>query len=150
MEKNIPNKEVLLNQLKIEWQDHIQTRNQTWRTLQIEVFLLLCLIAVDLKFDNKWVTLMFGIVIIISNLLGVRITAHHRQAQVRKFTHIDRLEESLGLHSPGLLDEVHPPPKFKWTDVISPLKTNTPLFILRMHIAILTLTVLYIIVNFIN
>lgn len=89
MTENSPDRETLLSQLQIEWQDHIQTRSQTWKTLQIAAFLLLCLVGLDLLLDNKWWTSLFGIVIVVSNIEGIRISAHHRRAQVRKFQHID-------------------------------------------------------------
>ena len=137
--------ESLRNQLQIEWQDHIQTRSQTWKTLEIEAALVLGLIGADIKFDNIFVVLIIGIILLLSSLSGIATTIHHRKAQIRKFTHIDRIEEKLGLHTKDLLSDVHPPANFRWSDIINPKKMNTPLFILRMHFTILFFTIVYII-----
>ncbi|MBN1348846.1 hypothetical protein JXJ21_05510 [candidate division KSB1 bacterium] len=136
--------QTLHQQLQIEWQDHIQTRMQTWKTLEIEAALVLGLIGADLKFDNIFVVIIIGIILILSSISGIAITAHHRKAQIRKFTHIDRIEEKLELHADDLLSNVHVPSEFRWFDVINFKKVNTPLFILRMHFAILSFTAIYI------
>ena len=148
--ENIPDKQTLLHQLQLTWQDHIQTRNQTWKTLEIEAALVLGLIGADLKFNNTWVTIIIGIVLIVASLSGIAITVHHRRGQIRKFIHMIRIEKTLGLHRPGLLDDVHPPREFKWSDLINPnpKRINTPLFILRMHIAMLAFTIIYIVARF--
>jgi len=144
-----PNKETLRHQLQLEWQDHIQTRAQTWKTLEIEAALFLGLIGADLKLNNVWLTLVLGLILVIASMSGVIITVHHRRGQVRKFTHIDRLEEALGLHRPGLMDDVKPPAEFRWSEVLNPAKVNTPLFILRMHVAILLFASTYVVMRFI-
>ena len=144
MSEKLPTEESLRNQLQLEWQDHIQTRSQTWKTLEIEAALVLGLIGADFKFDNIGVVVILGVLIVISCISGIGITVHHRIGQIRKFTHIDRIEEALGLHQKGLLDGVHPPAKFKWSDIINPTRNNTPLFILRMHFAILLFTLIYV------
>jgi len=143
MAEKTPTEETLRNQLQLEWQDHIQTRSQTWKTLEIEAALVLGLVGADLKFDNVGVAVILSVLLIISCISGIGITVHHRRGQIRKFTHIDRIEEVLGLHQKGLLDAVHPPSEFKWIDILIPWRNNTPLFILRMHIAIMIFTVIY-------
>ena len=145
---NTPTDESLRHQLQIEWQDHIQTRQQTWESLKIEAVLVVGLIGADLKFSNIYIVIIIGIILFFSSLSGLAITIHHRKGQIRKFIHIDRIEERLHLHIPGLLDDVFPPKPFKWIDIINPCKVNTPLFILRIHIAILLFTVVYIIARF--
>ncbi len=140
-----PTEETLRTQLQIEWRDHIQTRSQTWKTLEIEALLVVGLIGADLKFNNIWVVVILGFVLFFASLSGIAITKHHRTGQIRKFTHIDRIEETLGLHQPGLLDSVHPPRAFKWSDIFDLKKVNTPLFILRMHIAIFLFTLVYVV-----
>jgi hypothetical protein len=78
------------------------------------------------------------------------MTWHHRKVQVRKFTHIDRLEDALGMHAPGLLDDVHPPREFRLADIVDPRETNTPLFVLRMHLAIAAFTIVYLVGRWIS
>jgi hypothetical protein len=143
MDEKKPSEESLRQQLQLEWQDHAQTRVQTWKTLEIEAGLVLALIGLDIKFNLLWVALGLGVLVILSCISGIAVTIHHRNGQVRKFTHIGRLEKALGLHQPGLLDDVHPPALFKWTDIFNPKRVNTPLFILRTHIAILLFALVY-------
>jgi len=143
MSEQKPSEETLRQQLQLEWQDNIQTRSQTWKTLEMEAALVIGLIGVDIKFDLLWVALILGVLVVISCLSGIAISIHHRNGQVRKFIHIDRLEAALGLHHPGLLDDVHPPERFRWIDVLNPTRTNTPLFILRTHFAILLFALIY-------
>jgi hypothetical protein len=145
-----PSDESLRVQLRIEWQDHIQTRIQTWKSLEIEALLVIGLVGADIKFDDLAVLLVLGLIIVLASLSGIQITKHHRVGQIRKFTHIDRLEETLGLHRTGLLDNVHPPSKFMWVDVVNPVKVNTPLFILRMHLAILIFTIVYVVARIVG
>jgi len=112
-----PDKETLRHQLQLEWQDHIQTRAQTWKSLEIEVFLTIGFVGADIKFDNIWVTIVLGIIFFASSVSGIAITIHHREGQRRKFIHIDNLEQALGLHQKDLLPDVHPPVPFKWSHV---------------------------------
>ncbi|UCG52354.1 MAG: hypothetical protein JSW58_02030 [Candidatus Latescibacterota bacterium] len=143
MNKTDPDRDTLRHALDIEWQDHFQTRRQTWRTLEIVAILLLGFVAADLRLNSTWVTIVLGFLVILASLAGVSISLHHREAQVRKFTHIDRLEDALGLHRTGLLDDVHPPRSFTWADVLNPRRMNTPLFVLRMHLFIFIFVVVY-------
>jgi hypothetical protein len=143
MSEKKPSEEALRQQLQLEWQDHIQTRTQTWKTLEIEAGLVLALIGIDMKFDLLWVALILGILVILSCISGIAITIHHRNGQATKFTHIGALEAALGLHQRGLINNVHPPARFKWTDIFNPKQVNTPLFILRTHIAILLFALVY-------
>ena len=77
------------------------------------------------------------------SITGLMATVHHRRAQIRKFTHIDRLEDALGLHRTGLLDDVHPPAAFRFNAILDPRRNNTPLFILRAHLLILAFVAVY-------
>ena len=51
----MPDNETLRRGLELEWQDFIQTRGQTWRTLEIEAALIVGMVGADFKFDNRWV-----------------------------------------------------------------------------------------------
>lgn len=131
--------------LHIEWVDHFQTRRQTWKTLEVSALCLAALVLAGLRIENRGVMTILGAVVASAGLAGAAVSWHHRKTQVRKFTHIDRLEEALGLHASGLLDDVHPPRAFRATDLFDPRQMNTPLFILRMHIAIVVFVIVYLI-----
>ena len=92
--------------------------------------------------------MVLGLLVVLATVSGILITVHHRRGQIRKFEHIDRLEEVLGLHQVGLLDDVHPPEKFRWVHSLNPAKWNTPLFILRMHFAMMIFTLIYVVAKF--
>jgi hypothetical protein len=44
---NKPNHDALLKMYEIQWQDHIQTRNQTWKGLEICALLAVALVGLD-------------------------------------------------------------------------------------------------------
>ncbi len=134
----------VLKLLEIEWQDHFHMRDQTWRTLQIEAALVLGLVGADLKFESLWVTGAIGLLIILSTMSGFMITLHHRRNQQFKFENIIRCEKWLGLIGPDLLVGVKPPVPFKWIALFHPARMNTPLFIMRMHLAIGLFVIVYV------
>jgi len=136
-------KESLRRALDIEWRDHFQTRRQTWKTLEVAALLLLALVIADRNLDNTFAVVSLGVIVAAVSVTGLVATVHHRRAQIRKFTHIDRLEDALGLHKTGLLDDVHPPSGFVWSDIVNPRRNNTPLFVLRAHLLILVFVGIY-------
>jgi disulfide bond formation protein DsbB len=148
MSKDEQNDEILRHALRIEWDDHFQTRKQTWKTLEIAAILLAGFIVVDWRFQNLWLMSVLAVLLLYTSISGVVVSWHHRKAQIRKFQHIDRLEEALGLHKPGLLDDVRPPRPFRPLDVLNLPKMSTPLFILRMHLAFLVFLAVYVIARF--
>jgi hypothetical protein len=131
--------------LHIEWLDHFQTRRQTWKALEVSALCLAAFVLAGLRIDNRWIVTVLGAVVVCGSLAGAVMSWHHRKAQVRKFTHIDRLENALGLHEPGLLDDVHPPRAFRLSDIVDPRETNTPLFVLRMHLVVAAFTIVYLV-----
>ncbi len=135
--------ETLRRALDIEWRDHFQTRRQTWKLLEIAALLLLAFVVADRHLQSTAALIGLGLLVAAVSVAGIVATVHHRRAQIRKFTHIDRLEEALGLHKTGLLDDVHPPGSFSWLHVIDPRRINTPLSILRIHLIILLFVVVY-------
>jgi hypothetical protein len=69
------------------------------------------------------------------------ITLHHRELERRKFRHIMHCEEALGLRK--YIDGVGmPAPIYIW-DIFLFWKSNTILFIMRMHFTILVIAVLF-------
>lgn len=143
MNQNDRDKETLRRALDIEWRDHFQTRRQTWKTLEVTALLLLAFVIADRNLENTAAVATLGVLVAGVSITGLWVTVHHRRAQIRKFTHIDRLEESLGLHKTGLLDDVHPPARFDWVHILDPRRINTPLFVLRAHFLILLFLVVY-------
>jgi hypothetical protein len=142
-----PSEENLRQQLQIQWQDHIQTRNQTWYTLQIEAAMFLAVIGADIKLNNPWLLMPLGGVLLVSTIFGIAVTIHHRKVQIQKFQFIFILEEKLGLHKPGYLDSASKPAEFSWKGIFDIKKIATPTFILVMHLLILVFTALYIIIR---
>ena len=45
--------DTLLKQYEIQWQDHFQTRSQTWKGLEISVILAVALVGLDWKIDHR-------------------------------------------------------------------------------------------------
>jgi len=127
------------------WRDHHHARDQTWKTLWFEIALAAGMVAIDTQTANPTATLVAGILLILSTLCGMWITLHHRTVEIRKFTHILNCEEALGLHAPDLIAGVKLPGPITFWDAFMIWKTNTALFILRMHIAMALFGVLYVV-----
>ncbi|MCH6575179.1 MAG: hypothetical protein IH795_08245, partial [Bacteroidetes bacterium] len=66
--------ETLRTQLQIEWRDHFQTRNQSWRTVQIVIALLLGMIGADIQFNQIWITTIIGVFLFLGNFSGFAVT----------------------------------------------------------------------------
>ena len=136
--KVIPGDEALVKAMELEWQDHFQTRGQTWRTLQIESALAVGLVGVDLRFAAIGATLPLAALVILAAFFGCLITMRHRNdTEIRKFTYILNIERKLGLLSSDLLADAQVPKPIRWFDIVLLPKANTSLFILRMHVTII-------------
>lgn len=131
-----PSEEVLKEQLNLQWQDHIQTREQTWKTVQIEIAVLAAIIAADFKTENVVLLLVLSLVMSISSLFGFLVTVHHRKIQLQKFKYIHLLEEKLGLHNEGYMDDLkkNVTADFSLNHFLFSKTTSTPAFIAWMHI----------------
>ena len=99
--ESFPSQETLRQQLQIQWQDHIKTRDQTWKLLKIEAAMFLAVIGADIKIDNPWFLVPLCGVLLVTTLFGMAVTIHHRKVQIQKFQFIFMLEDKLGLHKPG-------------------------------------------------
>ncbi len=130
--------DTLLKQYEIQWQDHFQTRSQTWKGLEISVILAVALVGLDWKIDHQVATCIAAALLILVALFGMQITIRHRnKVEVKKFEIISDLERQLNL-------ENHPlPPKITFWDVFRIRKSNTSLFILRMQFVLLVFAVTY-------
>jgi len=140
-----PSVETIRHQLEIQWQDHFQTRAQTWKTLQIEAAMFLAIIGADFKLSNPWLLIPLGSVLVISTFFGIAITIHHRKVQIQKFQFIYNFEEKLSLHSPEYMGTATKPALFKWEKVFDFKNIATPTFILMMHLLLLSFAILYIV-----
>ncbi len=136
--------EILLKFLEIEWQDHFQTRTQTWKTLELEALLVVGLIGINWQLRNQAATMVIAALLVIATFFGARITLHHRDVEVKKISTIIDIERRLGAAEMGLFAEVARPTPLKWHSIFSG-KASTPLFILMMHYVILIFGVTYLI-----
>lgn len=137
--------EILLKCLEIEWQDHFQTRIQTWRTLEIVAAIAVGLVGIDWRIGNPFATSAAALLLILAAGFGANITLRHRKVEREKFEHIIEIEQKLKLPEFGLFKGIKPPALIKWLDVINPKKSNTPLFILRMHLILMAFGIVYLI-----
>ena len=132
--------------MDLAWRDHHHMREQTWRALQIEAVLVAGLIGIDWQIQNIYATIAAGLLVLFAAPFGIQITLRHRQGEIRKFTHITNCEEALGLHRDDLLpaDTTKIPSPVRFIDAFRPSVSNTSAFILRMHIAIILFSILYV------
>ncbi len=125
------------------WSDHQHTRDQTWRTLQIEAALAAGLVSIQAQFENEVATTAAAVLVIVAAISGFAISLHHRKVEIQKFSHILNFEKELGLLQPHLIDGVKPPSEIRLWDVFLFWKGNTALFIMRMHVAIMVFALLF-------
>ena len=139
-----PQDEALLKQLEIQWNDHFQTRGQTWKALEISALIAVALVWIDWKINNQLVTLGVALLLAIVALFGMQITLRHRnRVEITKFEIITSLEKSLGFTDIKL----DLPKSIRWWDVFLFWKSNTPLFILRMQFVILVFSIGYLVLR---
>ncbi len=129
-----PSEAALLKLLDIQWQDHFQTRVQTWKALEITALIAVALVGLDWKIKIPIVTIVVACLLAIVALFGMQITIRHRNiVEIRKFTIIKSLGEKLRL----IDSKLELPKPIHWWDVFLFWKSNTSLFILRMQFVIL-------------
>ena len=170
-----PSEDSLRKAMELAWRDHHHARDQTWKTVQIVAVLGAGLLTIDFAHQNAFFTTFAAILVVLAASVGVGITWNHRILERRKFIHVMNCEERLGLHR----DDVFPlhaddenydgdpndfvkktkrirdgavklPQSFSVLDVANPLKHNTALFILRMHLSIIAFCVLVVMFRWIN
>lgn len=136
---------ILCHVMDEAWRDHQHTRDQTWKALQMEFVIAAAVVGLNWKISSVYGALISGFVLFILALCGVQITLRHRnRVELDKFRHIMHCEEALGLHRSELIDGVQMPRPISFFQAFNPVKGNTALFILRMHIAILGFSLLFI------
>lgn len=130
--------ENLMKLMEFQWQDHFQTRTQTWKSLEIAAILSVALIGMDWKIDKPLATAVASGLLFFVALFGMLITIRHRNRVERtKFRILGELGAQLGINDPDLAL----PDKIKWWQIFIIWKSNTSLFILRMHFMILLFAV---------
>lgn len=129
--RNVPD-ETLRKLLEIQWQDHFQTRSQTWKALEITSVLAVALVGFDWRVDNRIATICGGVLLFLVAQFGVLITLKHRLVEITKFRKISELERELGVADENL----KLPQPINWWSIFQFSRSNTPLFILRMHFVI--------------
>ena len=150
----VPDRETLLKALEVEWNDHIQTRQQTWQALFNVAALAVALIGIDWQLQNKFATVAFAFILSLAAFVGLQITFRHRNVvEDQKFRFILAIERELGLVAPDdggppdrtyVITGVTRPAKISFLDLFRIYsKHNTSLFIARMHFAILLFAVIY-------
>ena len=128
--------------MQLAWQDHHHARNQTWEALKLEALLAIALIGIDVsRIVSPAIPYIGSTLLFLLATSGLMITLHHRELERRKFRHIMHCEEALGLRK--YIDGVGmPAPIYIW-DIFFFWKSNTILFIMRMHFTILVLAVVF-------
>jgi hypothetical protein len=127
-----PSEDTLRKLLEIQWQDHFQTRSQTWKALEVTSILAVALVGFDWQVHNHVATIYGTLLLFLIAQFGVLITIKHRFVEITKFKKISELESALGVADENL----KLPQPISWWSIFQFWKSNTPLFILRMHFAI--------------
>lgn len=159
-EREGPSEESLRKAMELAWKDHHHARDQTWKTVQMVAVLGAGLLTIDLQYKSLLATALSTILVVLAAAVGVGITWNHRKLERRKFIHLMNCEELLGLHRDDIIPlargndsaenksdlvkdgAVSVPSKYSIIDIIHPLKQNTSLFILRIHLAIMAFALL--------
>lgn len=148
------------------WRDHHHARDQTWKALQIEAVLGAGLVTIDAQHASFKPTLAAAALVVAAALFGVLISWHHRKLERRKIIHVFNCEQYLGLHRDDLIPAheegaglqkkpaqvrdgaVALPQPFTWWQVLDVRRTNTALFIMRMHFAIIAFAVIVVVARY--
>lgn len=139
---NFPNAspEALLKDLELQWQDHFQTRTQTWKTLEITALLAVALFGLSSQVNNPSITLAAAFLLVLISLFGTQITLRHRnKVEYDKMAKISKLERDLHISNNDPVVE-----RITSLTVFNLKKSNTSLFILRIHFVIQLFALIYI------
>jgi hypothetical protein len=132
-------KDALLKLLEAEWQDHFQTRGQTWKALEIAALLTVAIVGIQWQAPLALVKIVSSVLLIGVSLFGMQITFRHRNSvEKTKFTVITEIEKQLKFKASGF----GIPKNITLFDIIKFCKSNTSLFLLRMQGIILILGII--------
>lgn len=127
---NVADPNAVLKMLEIEWQDHFQTRQQTWEALKVAALLTVALVGVQWSAGTAIVGVLAAALVIGISLLGMQITLRHRNStEVNKFTIIGAIEKKLGMAA----EDLPAPDCISLHDLFTLKQSNTSLFLLRMQ-----------------
>jgi hypothetical protein len=138
-----PSDAALLKMLELQWQDHFQTRAQTWKALEITAVLTVALVGLDWRLGNVAATIGAGILLFVVATFGTLITLKHRSVEIIKFKIIGEMEQKLGVENANLAM----PEPIRWWHIFHLRKSSTPLFILRMYFIIQLFAIGYVILR---
>ena len=125
-----------------QWQDHFQTRAQTWKALEIAAILSVALIGIDWRIESVVAKFVAAILLGIISFLGGQITIRHRnEVEINKFTIMKELGQSLDIQD----SKFGIPEAIGWRSIFKLSHNSTSLFILRMHFVIFMLAVCYLV-----
>ena len=122
-----PSEETLRKMLEIQWQDHFQTRMQTWKALEITALLAVAVVGIDWRTGDHFVTAVASLLLILVAQFGIMITLKHRKVERTKFELISSFEKQLGV----AIESLNIPEELSWFSIFDFRKSNTPLFIMR-------------------
>lgn len=128
--------DALLKLYEIQWQDHFQTRQQTWQALQIAGILAVALVGVQWQSGSPFIICITSVILIAVSLFGMQITIRHRNSvEVTKFLILSEIEKKISFKS----SDIGSPSPIKWSDIFKFRKSNTSLFLFRMQFTIFLL-----------
>ena len=137
----------LLKIFETEWQDHFQTRMQTWKALEIAALLTVAIVGIQWKSTYPLVGIVSSILLAFVSLFGMQITLRHRNSvEVTKFTTITEIEKHLKFEATGL----GVPKRISVLDIIRFWKSHTSLFLLRMQGIIFLLAIVMLVLSIVN
>lgn len=119
----------LREQLRLQWQDHIQTRQQTWKAVEITSLLAIAIVGIDWKIENRIITIIGSILLIIAAHFALSVVIHHRNhVESPKFEVITEIEKRLNIYNP----KIRIPQPVAYTDIFNIKRSNTSLFMMRI------------------
>lgn len=139
-----PTEVALLKMLEIQWQDHFQTREQVWKSLNTAALVAAAVVGLDWAKADPLVPIVVAILLVFVAAFGIGITLKSREVERQKFAIIMKIEDALHLDS--LIPGRQVPAAISLRSIIS-RQSNNPLFILRMHFVILLFAIAYLVLR---
>ena len=94
----MPNKQLILKDLEIQWNDHFHMRDQTWKTLNYSILTFFGVVGLDVSGKISFPAVVISyLTISVVSLLRFFTGKHHRLRQKQKFDIITLYEKKLGL-----------------------------------------------------